>query len=145
MQKREAGRSNYTISHSLFLSSTFFWHRDYGTDNYTWECLAGGTVSHQNAVNPFLLLLLMACYIPLPYLFTPSLPPLQVTREVVVEMLVGDGEVVLKNLSKCLDKDSIRVDGIGPASITEVSYQVGGANRHLINEYYITTCDRHVF
>ena len=36
----------------------------------------------------------------------------------------GDCEVVLKNLSKALDKDSIHVDGIGPASITEVSFQV---------------------
>ncbi len=34
--------------------------------------------------------------------------------------------MVLKNLSKSLDKDSVRVDGIGPASITEVSYQVSG-------------------
>ncbi len=37
---------------------------------------------------------------------------------------VGEREVVLKNLSKSLDKDSVRVDGIGPASITEVSLQV---------------------
>lgn len=36
----------------------------------------------------------------------------------------GEKEVVLKNLSKSLDKDSVRVDGIGPASITEVSFQV---------------------
>lgn len=49
---------------------------------------------------------------------------LQVTRVVRVELDRGDCEVVLKNLSKALDKDSIRVDGIGPASITEVSFQV---------------------
>ena len=36
----------------------------------------------------------------------------------------GEVEVVLKNLSKSLDKDSVRVDGIGAASITEVSFQV---------------------
>lgn len=41
-----------------------------------------------------------------------------------VDLEKGDCEVVLKNLSKALDKDSIRVDGIGPASITEVSFQV---------------------
>ncbi len=50
----------------------------------------------------------------------------QVTRLVKVRLGVGDGEVVLKNLSKSLDKDSVRVDGIGPASITEVSFQVSG-------------------
>ena len=48
----------------------------------------------------------------------------QVTRLVKVELGSGDREVVLKNLSKSLDKDSVRVDGIGPASITEVSFQV---------------------
>lgn len=48
----------------------------------------------------------------------------QVTRLVKVELCTGDKEVVLKNLSKSLDKDSVRVDGIGPASITEVSFQV---------------------
>ncbi len=36
----------------------------------------------------------------------------------------GNAEVVIKNISKSLDKDSIRVDGIGPASVTEVSFQV---------------------
>ena len=41
-----------------------------------------------------------------------------------VDLKKGDCEVVLKSLSKALDKDSIRVDGIGPASITEVSFQV---------------------
>ena len=41
-----------------------------------------------------------------------------------VELGVGECEVVLKSLSKALDKESIRIDGIGPASITEVSYQV---------------------
>lgn len=49
---------------------------------------------------------------------------MQVTRDVRVELGGGDWEVVLKNLSKALDKDSIRVDGVGPASITEVSFQV---------------------
>lgn len=48
------------------------------------------------------------------------------TRLVKVELEKGDCEVVLKSLSKSLDKESIRVDGIGPASITEVSYQVRG-------------------
>lgn len=47
----------------------------------------------------------------------------EVTRLVTVRLEEGDAEVVLKSLSKCLDKDSVRVDGIGPASITEVSYQ----------------------
>ena len=42
----------------------------------------------------------------------------------MVELDAGDREVILKNLSKSLDKDSVRVDGIGPASITEVSFQV---------------------
>ena len=32
-------------------------------------------------------------------------------------------QVVLTKLSKSLDKDSVRVDGVGPASITEVSFQ----------------------
>ena len=41
-----------------------------------------------------------------------------------VKLSAGNGEVVLKNLSKSLDKDSVRVDGLGPASITEVSFQV---------------------
>ena len=49
----------------------------------------------------------------------------QVTRVVKVKLGAGEREVVLKNLSKSLDKDSVRVDGIGPASITEVSSQVG--------------------
>ena len=48
----------------------------------------------------------------------------QVTRIVKVDLKKGNCEVVLKNLSRALDKDSIRVDGIGPASITEVSFQV---------------------
>ena len=48
----------------------------------------------------------------------------QVTRVVKVELEKGEAEVVLKNLSKSLDKDSVRVDGIGPASVTEVSFQV---------------------
>lgn len=30
---------------------------------------------------------------------------------------------MLTKLSKALDKDSVRVDGVGPASITEVSFQ----------------------
>lgn len=46
------------------------------------------------------------------------------TRIIKVTFGAGEKEVVLKNLSKSLDKDSVRVDGIGPASITEVSYQV---------------------
>ena len=46
------------------------------------------------------------------------------TRIVKVNLSAGNGEVVLKNLSKSLDKDSVRVDGLGPASITEVSFQV---------------------
>jgi uncharacterized protein (TIGR02231 family) len=46
----------------------------------------------------------------------------EVTRVVRVDLKKGNCEVVLKNLSKALDKDSIRVDGIGPASITEVSF-----------------------
>ena len=37
-----------------------------------------------------------------------------------MQINVGSAEVVLNNLSKSLDKDSVRVDGIGPASITEV-------------------------
>lgn len=41
-----------------------------------------------------------------------------------VDLKEGGAEVVLKKLSKSLDKDSVRVDGIGPASVTEVSYQV---------------------
>ena len=52
------------------------------------------------------------------------------TRVVKVELGAGDGEVVLQNLSKSLDKDSVRVDGIGPASITEVSFQVS-SKQHL--------------
>ena len=32
-------------------------------------------------------------------------------------------QVVLTKLSKSLDKDSVRVDGVGPASIVEVSFQ----------------------
>ena len=43
-----------------------------------------------------------------------------------VNLSAGDAEVILKNISKSLDKDSLRVDGIGPASITEVSFQVSG-------------------
>ncbi len=50
---------------------------------------------------------------------------LQFTRVVSVTLEAREAEVVLKSLSKCLDKDSVRVDGIGPASITEVSFQVG--------------------
>ena len=41
-----------------------------------------------------------------------------------VDLKEGGAEVVLKKLSKSLDKDSVRVDGIGPASVTEVSFQV---------------------
>lgn len=41
-----------------------------------------------------------------------------------VELKEGGAEVILKKLSKSLDKDSVRVDGIGPASVTEVSFQV---------------------
>jgi hypothetical protein len=43
---------------------------------------------------------------------------------VKVDLKEGGAEVVLKKLSKSLDKDSVRVDGIGPASVTEVSFQV---------------------
>ena len=43
-----------------------------------------------------------------------------------MELKEGAAEVVLKKLSKSLDKDSVRVDGIGPASVTEVSFQVHG-------------------
>ena len=50
-----------------------------------------------------------------------------------MQLVAGDCEVVLTNLSECLDKDSIRVDGIGPAAITEVSYQVQGVESHFIN------------
>ena len=32
-------------------------------------------------------------------------------------------QVVLTKLSKSLDKDSVRVDEVGPASIVEVSFQ----------------------
>ncbi len=46
------------------------------------------------------------------------------TRLVTVDLEPGSAEVVIKNISKSLDKDSIRVDGIGPASVTEVSFQV---------------------
>ena len=46
------------------------------------------------------------------------------SRLVDLDLEAGDVEVVLKNLSKSLDKDSVRVDGIGPASISEVSFQV---------------------
>lgn len=46
------------------------------------------------------------------------------TRLVTVSLKEGSAEVVLKNISKSLDKDSIRVDGVGPASVTEVSFQV---------------------
>ncbi len=41
-----------------------------------------------------------------------------------MELKSGSAEVILKNISKSLDKDSIRVDGLGPASVTEVSFQV---------------------
>ena len=47
----------------------------------------------------------------------------EVTRCVEVRLEAGEGEVVLKSLSRSLDKDSVRVDGIGPGSITEVSFQ----------------------
>ena len=49
----------------------------------------------------------------------------EVTRDVTVHLNVGTAEVVLNNLSKSLDKDSVRVDGIGPASITEVRWRIG--------------------
>lgn len=49
---------------------------------------------------------------------------MQVTRLVKIKLSAGEVEIVLKNLSKSLDKDSVRVDGIGAASITEVSFQV---------------------
>jgi len=48
----------------------------------------------------------------------------QVSRLVDLDLDAGDVEIVLKNLSKSLDKDSVRVDGFGPASISEVSFQV---------------------
>ena len=47
-----------------------------------------------------------------------------------VELKEGGAEVVLKKLSKSLDKDSVRVDGIGPASVTEVSFQVDKISHH---------------
>lgn len=47
----------------------------------------------------------------------------EVTREIALQLEVGTQEVVLTKLSKSLDKDSVRVDGVGPASIVEVSFQ----------------------
>lgn len=53
-----------------------------------------------------------------------------------MELNAGDREVVLKNLSKSLDKDSVRVDGIGPASITEVSFQVQNEQHNVLVSSY---------
>ncbi|XP_065920409.1 protein F37C4.5-like [Dysidea avara] len=47
----------------------------------------------------------------------------EVTREISLQLESGPQEVVLTKLSKSIDKDSVRVDGVGPASITEVSFQ----------------------
>ncbi len=63
----------------------------------------------------------------------------QVTRLVTVSLEPGSAEVVLKSISKSLDKDSIRVDGIGPASVTEVSFQV--TRTPLV--YFISTCSQY--
>jgi uncharacterized protein (TIGR02231 family) len=47
----------------------------------------------------------------------------EVTREVSLSLDAGEHEVQLKNICKVLDKDTVRVNGIGAASITEVSFQ----------------------
>lgn len=67
---------------------------------------------------------------------------MQVTRVISVDLKAGEAEVVLKSLSKCLDKDSVRVDGIGPASITEVSFQVGYAQPEVLKHSFtmVYTC-----
>ncbi|XP_065179386.1 protein F37C4.5-like [Sycon ciliatum] len=46
-----------------------------------------------------------------------------VTREVKVELSVGENEIVVKQLSNAIDSDSIRVEGRGCATIGEVKYQ----------------------
>ncbi|KAG8931696.1 hypothetical protein FRC02_002347 [Tulasnella sp. 418] len=46
----------------------------------------------------------------------------EVRRIVEVELKAGQNEVVIDRLPKCLDKDSIRVDGIGNAVIFDVIY-----------------------
>lgn len=64
---------------------------------------------------------------------------IQVTRLVKVKLGVGDVEIVIKNLSKCLDKDSVRVDGVGAASITEVSFQV---SLHSLGLIHLVSADQ---
>ncbi|XP_065179387.1 protein F37C4.5-like [Sycon ciliatum] len=46
-----------------------------------------------------------------------------VTREVKVELSVGENEIVVKQLSSAVDSDSIRVEGRGCATIGEVKFQ----------------------
>ncbi|XP_078001412.1 protein F37C4.5-like isoform X4 [Glandiceps talaboti] len=46
----------------------------------------------------------------------------EVTRSVVTNLEKGENEVILKKLSSSIDKDSIRVEGKGPAVINEVTY-----------------------
>ncbi|XP_011409112.1 PREDICTED: uncharacterized protein LOC105316022, partial [Amphimedon queenslandica] len=48
----------------------------------------------------------------------------EVTREISLkDVEAGENEVTLNNISKVIDKDSVRIDGTGAASIMEVSFQ----------------------
>lgn len=41
----------------------------------------------------------------------------------MVQLLKGQNTIEVKNLPTCLDRDSIRVDGIGNATIFDVVYR----------------------
>ena len=47
----------------------------------------------------------------------------KVKRRIEVELKDGQNDVEVKNLPTCLEEDSIRVDGIGNATIFDVIYR----------------------
>ncbi|EJD47257.1 hypothetical protein AURDEDRAFT_184088 [Auricularia subglabra TFB-10046 SS5] len=59
----------------------------------------------------------------------------EVNRRIAVELKAGQNKVVVSRLPSCLDQDSIRVDGIGAATIFDVIYSPPStANQSEIND-----------
>ncbi len=48
----------------------------------------------------------------------------EVKRLVETKLVKGRNEIIVRNVSSFIDRDSVRVDGRGPAVIQEVQYQV---------------------
>lgn len=66
---------------------------------------------------------------------TTSNTSLQVRRRMKVELKDGQNNLEIKNLPTCLQEDSIRVDGIGNATIFDVIYRM---SNHIPFQRYTT-------